>query len=78
MGSGMQLTREKNIKKSSQPKLFTIWARANSFRKAVAMAIPVNTQAMAFINGPLLSLKSTSVANVAIIEVMDHAGRRVC
>jgi hypothetical protein len=56
------------MKKSSQPSLFAVCARANSFRKTVAIAMLVNTHAMTLTSVPRLSLKSTSVVTVAIVE----------
>jgi hypothetical protein len=73
------LTSAKKIKKSSQPSLFTsVLARANIFKKTVAIAMPVKIHPMTFISVPRLSVKSTlgePVAMAARSEDWDSTER---
>lgn len=53
------LTNERKMKKSSHPIVFTIEARAMSFKVTVAMATPVKTHATTLTSGPRFAVKST-------------------
>lgn len=56
------------MKKSSHPRILYTCPRANSLRKTVAIALPVNTQATTLISAARLWLKSTSVSKVAMVQ----------